>query len=190
MVASSCRIALGRLTELCRRWGGEIVVLDSLSEFDERFDGRIASEAGYYDAPFSDFHGVHWEDKRIYTVKSFESTSALIHEMGHVFASPRSPAFDPEADDKFEEYDFFGWEIAVARIVGCLPSWSRDNKDYQVSVQGSPHPHDELQRAGNPGLAGWGCLSRWYRKKVIRERLAHAQSIGLVTPALHPVSIR
>lgn len=66
-------------------------------------------------APFSSWLGVDYPNKTVYLTKDAH-LGEVIHEMGHVFASLRTPNFS-------EEYDFFGWEFTVAQKVGLVEEW-------------------------------------------------------------------
>jgi hypothetical protein len=163
---------VSRLSDLCRGWGGRLTVLDSEGAYLKLFtgDGMLlhASDLDLHDAPFCSFHGVRWRAKEIVTVKGWACTSSLIHEMGHVFACHVSP------EEVSDELAFFGWEVAVARMIGCCASWSRDNAHYAITEQGDT----------------WGDASPYRRRTFANQRVATARQIGLLDEHLRPISVR
>jgi hypothetical protein len=97
--------------------------------------------------------------------------SHLVHEMAHTFASKHPP-------DKADDWEFFGWEYAVARYVGDVETWRRSNVDYQIEEH-------------SPFLSGsFGSMSRTKQDKYLTERLYHAKKIGIVSKSNIPLSIR
>lgn len=112
-----------------------------------------------HESPFARHLGVNHKRKTVYAaVDSAESQiGALIHEIAHVFATRKGP-------DACKEFDFLGWEIALAREIGCYRTWSADNSDYAVGDDGTM----------------WRYLSAKRRADIVRERVAYAQKIGIV----------
>jgi hypothetical protein len=127
---------------------------------------------GYESAPFTTFYelGVIWHKKLIMSERGL-MWPHLVHEMAHTFASKHPP-------DKADEWEFFGWEYAVARYVGDVEAWRRSNVDYQID-DGGPHRYGEF-----------GALSRRNQNKICTERLYHAKKIGIVSKDNFPLSIR
>jgi hypothetical protein len=131
----------------------------------------------FLDAPFTAYLGVFWTEKKIIAVFGEENPSSIIHEMGHVFASLTEP---PKSD----EYDFLGWEYAVARYVKLpISDWLHSNGDYQIP---SGWTIDDLIDRSKPA----------YRdnrpptlRKVILGRLKVARDKGLVVGNI-PQAIR
>jgi len=143
---------LERLADLCTEWGGSLIQVS-----DEEYEaGSTTNDKGYYHCPFAEGLGVQWNTKVImYTGEV--NPSAVIHEMGHVFASHSTPR---HAD----EYSFFGWEYALSQYVGIpFEEWAENNKDYVV---------------GN--LTEFGCLKHQQQKHIIEERLQLARNTGLL----------
>lgn len=161
---------LRALTHLCRQFGGRLCLVTQ-HEFDTLFEGTTQDNHGLLEAPFADAHGLHWQEKTVYAVSGRERIGALIHEMGHVFASPHHPY---HACPKCHEWDWLGWEIAVARQIRAMPTWSRDNANYVT----------------DPGGIQWDTLSSPQRRSVVSKRLAVARERGLVGADGEPRSLR
>lgn len=155
---------LRALSQVCRQFDGQLAVVTQ-QEFDTLFEdqGRRAldTDEGLCEAPFTDAHGLWWRRKIIYAVQGREEVGPLIHEMGHVFASPHHPYHDCST---CHEWNWFGWEIILARQIGAYRSWSRQNVNYQTTEGGTT----------------WGSLSTDQRRAVITERLTCAQRSGLI----------
>jgi len=137
-----CR-EIKRLRKLCQKWGGDLIELSS-EAFDQVRNcsrlGRLRSieeppqqdsikyalsNMDFYEAPFTKGLGVDWKNKIIFYTGEVK-WSYIIHEMGHVFASNKTP-------DMSEEWDFFGWEIAVARFIKArMREWRTNQADYNV----------------------------------------------------------
>ena len=177
---------LQALAYVCRDFGGQLAIV-SLHEFARLFDNDDSEETPWDKedlsaSPFTSCHGLWWRRKIVYAVEGREEVGSIIHEMGHVFASPHHPHHDcPECT----EWNWFGWEIAVARQVDAWWTWSRQNSDYFVgdiedgSVDGVyRHPRK------------WGQLSNAKRKTVVAERLAHARTTGILDASGVPRSVR
>lgn len=88
--------------------------------------------------------------------------------MGHVFAD----CYNPE-NSKCDEWRWFGWEVAVARQIGAMRTWSRQNSNYAVG-----------------GGADWGHLSASQRRAVIAHRLVVAREIGVLDADNRPWALR
>jgi hypothetical protein len=158
----------------CRKFakqlGGDIVVVDKLTA---RF-----SEAGVFPCPFA-YHtmAIDWHEKTVIVAQDLtaDNISGLIHELGHVFASNKTP-------NGAKEFDFFGWEYVVAGKLGLLFQWSHGTRDYAIA---------DVDVVGNAaGNSEWGALDAVRQDRLIRERLDHAIKTKLITKQLQPRSIR
>src|SRR5262249_22242053 len=146
----------------CRDFGGKLAIV-SQDVYDDLFDGRDQKDwTGLHDSPFTCAHGLHWRKKIIYAVRGREEVGSIIHEMGHVFAAQHHPE---RSCGECHEWNWFGWEIAIARQVDAGRTWSRQNHNYQT---------------GEGGGRRWGRLSAASRRHVITKRLTHAKKIGVV----------
>lgn len=166
---------LQALTRLCRQFGGRLSILSS-GEFDVLFS-RTGEKKTWrerdevlQEAPFTDAHGLNWQRKIVYAVRGREEVGAIIHEMGHVFADRYPPD-----DQKCQEWDWFGWEVALARKIGAVRVWSRHNSDYSTREDGS---------------APWKSLAQKQRRHVIADRLAIARKLGVIDASGAPLSLR
>jgi hypothetical protein len=168
---------LRALARVCRQFGGQLAVI-SQSAFDALFyeEGAPNSKCGgteLYDATFTDAHGLWWSRKIVYAVRGREQVGAVIHEMGHVFAATRHP--DCYCGGECHEWNWFGWEVALARKIGAVRAWSRQNAHYQTDEGGG---------------SMWGKLSIARRRTIVAKRLAHARKIGVLDADGAPRSIR
>lgn len=166
---------LRALTHLCRQFGGRLCLVTQ-HEFDILFEGERGLSSGHDDhglqeAPFADAHGLHWREKTVYAVSGRERIGPIIHEMGHVFAAPHHPS---HACPQCHEWNWLGWEIAVACQIRAMPTWSRDNANYVT----------------DPGGVPWSELSTPQRRAVVSKRLAIARERGLVGTDDEPRSLR
>jgi hypothetical protein len=161
--------ALGRV---CRQLGGRLAII-SQRAFDDLFYHRDRKGwEGLTDAPFTSAHGIHWRKKIIYAVRGREEVGSIIHEMGHVFAAQHHPEC---YCGKCHEWNWFGWEVTVARRIGASRTWSRHNARYQT---------------GGGGGGRWETLTARKRRAVVADRLARAMKIGVLDQSGAPRSIR
>jgi fructose-1,6-bisphosphatase/inositol monophosphatase family enzyme len=161
--------------QLCRQFGGQLAVV-SQTDYDAMFNShagrhraRTHLDGELHEAPFTSFHGLHWNRKIVYTVCGHEEVGSIIHEMGHVFAGPLHPDH-PQCS----EWDWFGWEIAIARQIGAVHTWSGHNRNYCINDDGKE----------------WGKLSAKQRRALTAERLAYARKIGILDTTGTPRNIR
>lgn len=163
--------AFGRLEALCQRLGGSLQRVTP-AEFEV-----LKRQPGFSRAPASPGHGLDWDARRIYAVDSLINPGAIIHEMGHVFASDLPPYCS-------NEFDWLGWEIVVARHMRCYRQWSQQNKDYAIN---------ELVLGGAwIAMDGdeWGDLSRAKQRLLARDRIAAAKQLGSLTRQGMPRALR
>ena len=118
--------------------------------------------------------GVLYGQQKIFYCGKFE-VSNFIHEMAHVFASAKPP-------DSSEEFEFLGWEYAVARKLGCIRAWKKGMAGYGVSacqINGVEIDVDEFSQ-----------LSHVQVNELLAERLKIAKKNKLVSKTGQPLSIR
>lgn len=112
---------LDRFRAFAESMGGKI----EIKEFSERSGVRGASRWAL--CPFNNYLATNYRDRKIRILPETELTastvSALVHEMGHAFASKRAPM-------NSDEWSFFGWEFLTARKLGVLPQWIIGTADY------------------------------------------------------------
>jgi hypothetical protein len=133
---------LTKLQGYARKFGGQLLVLTE-KEFDRKFLKypvhpvwhTMVFKRGFYEAPFVSLParlGVQWARKIVACVPSSGiHPCGVIHEMGHVFASAKSP-------DYADEYEFLGWEWAMAERIGMSRAeWQLGNKDYSLEFKAS-----------------------------------------------------
>jgi hypothetical protein len=160
---------LRALALICRRWGGRLAVV-SQDWFYDMFDNYRRDDANLYESPFADSHGLDWQRKVIYAVRGRERVGVIIHEMGHVFAAQHHPeCFCATC----HEWNWLGWEFALARQIGAVQAWSRHNANYAT---------------GNG--SHWAGLSSVERRAVVAKRLRRARKIGVVDAGGAPRSMR
>jgi hypothetical protein len=160
---------LRMLARVCQQWGGRLVIL-SEDRFYDLFDADQGSHEELSEAPFGYGHGLHWRKKIVYALRGHERVGVIIHEMGHVFAAQHHPECFCRA---CHEWNWFGWEIALARQIGAVRAWSRHNANYST---------------GNGNH--WAGLSPVERRAVVAKRLRRARKIGVVDAGGTPRSVR
>lgn len=146
-------IKLGKMAD---EWGGMVVRDESLFRRSEQ-------------APFtSDRLGILWDEKVVVYADKVNWT-AVLHEMGHVFATPYHPIND--------ETLFFGWEFLIAEKLGGEKVWMAANKEYGV-------PNTESEIGGD-----FGDLSEEQKYDFIEDRIRAGVVNGIIVDR-EPVSIR
>lgn len=169
------RRALTRLRALVAPWRGKIRVLGSATY------GDLAEEPGFSWAPFSARGlGVHFERRQVLLEAPMgqHKVAEVLHEMAHVFASTADP-------DRSKEYEFLGWEMAVAREVNLpLPAWREGNRDYILWDGGTSEPWPD------PWPSEVGRCTDRHLGLLFAERVARAKELGLVDGAGRPRCIR
>lgn len=161
--------AINVLKEIAKSWGGVIEVV-STGEF-EPFGALSDDLHNGWTRPPENGHALHYETRRMVVDRKLACAGTIIHEMGHAFVDESNPE---EAD----EWDWFGWEICLARKVGCYRRWSKSSRHYIVTV--------------NPGedLISWKRLTSSQKAAVTDERIKHAIKIGIVDPNGDPRAVR
>lgn len=130
-----------------------------------------SSSSGYSFAPFVDGHAIHWQRKEVLVDASRLQLGAILHEMGHVFACQE----DPNTDGGLDELEWLGWEIALARAVGCYDVWDRQNGNYQVLLEEGRE---------------WGQLDVATKLRFGAERMQTARELGLLDADFRPLAVR
>jgi hypothetical protein len=153
------RSAVERLKLVCRAWGGNLIVMPR--ETFQRLDwGPSDPDVLFTSAPAAGGHGLNWRAKLVFTTFEDADAGAIIHEMGHVFASPVN-------ERKCDEFDWLGWEICLARQVGAYKTWSKQNAGYYLG--------NLLDGAGE-----WGAITPVQEREVIRDRIQHGKKLGII----------
>ncbi len=156
------RLYLARLAVLCKKLGGELRLISD-AEFTALMEPEDNPE--WDEAPFTRWHAVNWKQRLIIAAEKHASLNGIIHEMGHVFADPMPPTAS-------NEFDWLGWEIAVAKYVGCYRQWSTGNKDYCI------------------GDMNWGEASARRKHELILDRIVEAQDDGILSAQLRPLAVQ
>lgn len=156
--------AIKRLRRLCRRWGGNLILLEEDNYQPLFWLSSGSKRDGFHEAPFASWHGLQWQAKLVFAAIEHVQVGPLIHEMGHVFASPSFPC---------NEYDFLGWEACVARSVRAYPTWSKQNWNY-----------------GTDDGPEWGELTRKQQSDLLAERIAVGKRLRIIGPRNQPLAIR
>lgn len=165
---------LHALARICRRLGGQLRLV-SKDEFFAVLDADDGVTLPYTAGSRRDYAS-HWQRKIIYAIHGTSHIGYLIHETGHVFADLHHPD-----SAKCDEWDWLGWEIAVARRIGAWRAWSQQNGNYHMgdgTCDGIGKDKD------------WGDLSIKERDTIVQDRLTHAKKIGLLSERGAPRSIR
>lgn len=124
-------------------------------------------------------HGVNTITSTVYIVREHEDPGAIIHEMGHLFAD--LSITDPFGSiRRHDEWSWLGWEIALARQVGCFRAWSKQNATYGCGDL--RHYQDRFGIAGQD----WGALTRVEKELVIKDRIREARRLELINRQGHP----
>ena len=80
-------------------------------------------------APFCFHIAVSWTTHRLFIepdgLNNSRAVHGLIHEAGHVFGCLHPPLGS-------KEFNFFGWELALAKELQCMEGWENQNHDYAV----------------------------------------------------------
>jgi hypothetical protein len=165
---------LAALARVCRQLGGRLAVV-SQGAYDRLFDATPNDNDadGLSDAPFTSAHGLHWRNKVVYVVRGREEVGSIIHEMGHVFAAAHPPDHGYGCD-VCHEWGWLGWEIALARQVDAMRTWSRHNVRYQIGEGGG----------------SWGKITPERRRGIVWRRIAHAKTAGFIGPRGELRSVR
>lgn len=138
-------------------------------------DVKIVSPySSLLNAPFSAMIGLNYKKKVIYLTEDEDDNSigGFIHEAGHVLACP----YKPEASN---EFDFLGWEIAMAISCDVLPEWLHGQRDYVVD-------------ANEHGIysVDIGTLTEDRVSELVEERLDYARSVGIIDTNDRPLVVR
>lgn len=121
--------------------------------------------------------GLHKLARVILVAKGHEDLNGIIHEMGHLFAE----AGDPEYH---HEWEWIGWEIALARWAGCWDEWNSGNTDYGVG-----EVEDECLQPPIRHGRNWEDLSDHEREVVTENRLEAARNNGLLNMDDEPIAV-
>ncbi len=168
--------SLDYLAKFARKWRGDLILVDRPT-FDwtfKAYDGPAYEDnSPFHLAPFTNKSlGVNYVTKTVYAVADNLTLNGVIHELGHVFADSQDP-------DHADEYEWLGWEIALAKQAGCYRVWSAENKDYGIA-----------DNAVAPKTRDWGYLTATQKAKLAAERVAHAVELGLVSLTGHALALR
>ncbi len=167
--------AINSLIDITKSWGGTLDLV-TLHEYNATvFESQYKKNKGWSTPP-DDFHALHWENKRIITVADKAMCGFLIHEMGHLFLNMIDPFRSNE-----DEWEWLGWEIALAKLVGCYKLWSEHNGSYFM-------PRDPERPGEN--LVSWGRANAKTKSVAAYNRLRHAKDIGILDASYQPIPKR
>ena len=131
---------------------------------------RRASE-GWYVTPFTS-EKIAIDSKARHVImteeaaRSDEAPGAIVHELGHLHA------IKGERIEWAHEWDWMGWEIAVAREARVMAQWSATMADYGIGELLDVRRH----YAGDD----WGGLTPYGKRVVAADRIAYARELGIV----------
>lgn len=162
-------VVAGLLTALVKGWGGSVEMVPQMTL--EGFEG----DETFSMSPAADGMGVFYGDRRVIH-DGRAHWADLIHEAGHVFACPEVPSAS-------QEFDFFGFEYAVARKLHApLDRWHDRLGSYQV---------DAVPGVDSGRYSSWDKLKWKQREAHIRERIWKARLLGIISKkGLEPTPIR
>ena len=162
-----------RLFELIRSWGGDVESCSreqwsKLMEENRKTAGPIAF------CPFNSWCGVNYETKTLHLDQTqVPDIGTLIHETGHIFASPSEPWCS-------NEFQFFGWEYAMAKRLKCVLDWEKSTGAYGIDQTiGGTYFDEFCELADHPDI----------KARFLVEKLDEAWERGLIV-GMEPVSIR
>lgn len=108
----------------------QIVLLESICR-RLAVDFRIVRKIpGRFRAPFSELVGCDFKKRVVYVTKNNRKPCEVIHELGHLICHGTA---EPPISAKGGEYEFFGWEVALAIKLGLLEEWADQCKTYIVT---------------------------------------------------------
>lgn len=148
-----------RLVTLAHQWGGQFIHVTS----ESFWRGDRPYKLGLSKAPFDPYLAIEWDRMEMWFADP--DPGPIIHEMAHLFACQVPP-------EHADEFDFFGWEYALARKVRGVGEWMKSNREYGIA------PDQEF-----------GTMTKRQRKQVLDERLDYAQALGILD-GLNPIPIR
>jgi hypothetical protein len=155
-----------KLRSYCRRWGGDLVKITPAQY--ERISAPTKKFKRFYESQFSAHDlGIEWLTRRLYYSHRVGPPDwvEVIHEMGHLFATPDNP-------NESDEYTFFGWEYQLAARVGDVETWVAGNREYQV-----------------PRNREFGGLTPRARAAVIRRQIKVGQRLGILDAEGNPQAV-
>lgn len=162
-----------RLTNVATKWGAKVEAVSrpepemSLATYFGRHrDFYIFTPGAPIGLLYRQKRIVYWKDTR-------PSWDTLLHEIAHLFASRRNPL-------SCREYQFLGWEYALALRLGCAQRFMARYKSYWVDYTA---PEDRIL------YHAIGDMPMRVKRKFFRARLAHATRRGLVRLGV-PVRVR
>lgn len=165
--------AVNKLIEITKSWGGTLDLV-TLPEYNKTVLTLFGKRYKGWSFPPDDYHALHWESKRIIAVADEAKCGFLIHEMGHLFLNQEDPCHSQEC-----EWEWMGWEVALAKYVGCYRLWSEHNGSYCIS---NPRVEDKLIM--------WRRATAIIKSAAVANRLQHARDIGLLDTHDNPVTRR
>lgn len=111
-----------KLKKIANSWG-------VLRETSSSVFGDYLYKKNFFKAPFTeDLIGILWPKEIIYS--GAVHWASIIHEMGHAFATDELPPHS-------KEWNFFGWEYAVVKLIKApIKEWLKENKYYVIEKNG------------------------------------------------------
>lgn len=122
----------------------------------------------FYMCPFADMSidlrtRTLWIEEERFDYADPKAWVHVLHELAHILASTVNPADSTE-------YDFFGWEIAVAKRLRAEDAWVKHNSDYLVQIPFAEDQHDRELSS----------LSADELRMLFAERLTYAAALDLI----------
>lgn len=135
-------------------------------------DFRIVRKIpGRFRAPFSELVGCDFKKRVVYVAQKNRKPCEAIHELGHLICHGTA---EPPISAKDGEYEFFGWEVALAIKLGLLEEWVDQCKTYVVTNPTTKQTEDLF------------FLTEDEQAVLFEERIRFARKRGFLTSRNHP----
>jgi transcription initiation factor TFIIIB Brf1 subunit/transcription initiation factor TFIIB len=171
-----------RFVEYAHSVDVRVRLVNELPDYDWRLEGRQQ----LFEPPFDLASILNWQRKIIFVQKSATyglSVGALIHELGHVVASPKNP-------DECDEYAFLGWEWCVAKKIDCRRQWMKSMQRYSIQLTDfKPSVFYGMDAFVNEHLE-FGVLKPVDKKRCVQAAVERALEHKLITSQGEPMVIR
>ncbi len=159
-------VYFSRLQEKCEYWGGDLEIVGKRTLEQLYLDamhrtGGLGSYKIFSEGPLRGV-ALAWKDKRILITSLDVNPGRIVHEMGHCF-------LDLDGPENSDELSWLGWEISLAKEIGCYQEWDAQNSDYGLYFDDVPIWSGD-----------WGELTDDAKSLLIENRMAEARRLGIL----------